>query len=312
MRRANAELGAEMAPVFAGLDIGGSKVAAALVDGDGAELAFAACPWLAAGGTRALRRTADSLLERLTRSLAEEGLEVAGAGIAVPELVDLDGRVASEDVIPGLASYDLTELTTRWAGAGRTVIESDVRAAALAESRLGAGRGRDSFAYVSVGTGISSCLVQRGIPWPGAHGGAILLGSGTIGQLDGTPGLLEQIASGPAILEHYRDLGGALGTVPELLAAYATDAAARAAVSRAGRALGLGLAIVINLLDPEAVVVGGGLGSVPGPLWDQTLQSVEKHVYWEAARATPLIQAELGPRSGAVGAALSSCVMHVG
>jgi glucokinase len=223
----------------------------------------------------------------------------------VAELVDLGGAIVSEAVIPGLANEDLVG---RWSSQRRVVVESDVRAAALAEARLGAGRGHSSFAYISVGTGISYCLVIDGEPWTGSGGGAILLGSAVMAECAGAPWVLEEIASGTALLAYYHELGGELPTVVDVLRTPDLDrpvaAAAAAAIGRAARALGIGISVVVNLLDPAAVVVGGGLGSATGPYWDQALQSAREHTYQDRARDTPIVQAHLGARAGAIGAAL--------
>ena len=90
------------------------------------------------------------------------------------------------------------------------------------------------------------------------------------------------------------------------------DRPAAASVSRAARALGIGISVVINLLDPAAIVVGGGLGSATGPYWDQALHSAREHTYAAGARDTPIVQAHLGARAGAIGAALIGARVDVG
>jgi glucokinase len=288
-----------------GVDIGGTKVAASLVECGGAVLHFEARPMGARAGVAGVLALADELVEEMTVAGATLDLELVGLGIAVPELVDRSGHLASEAVIPGLARCDLAG---RWARLARGTVESDVRAAALAEARLGAGRPYGSFCYMSVGTGISYCFVQEGRPWPGSRGGAILLGSSVMAEFDngGRPlrWVLEEIASGPALLRRYRQLGGSRATVEEALATSTTEPAAATAIDEAAMALGIGIATLVNLLDPEAIVVGGGLGSAPGSYWRGAVDSARAHTYWEMARETPILQAQLGGRSAAVGAAL--------
>ncbi len=280
-----------------GLDIGGTKIAAALIDAGGETLAFESVPT----ETSAVLQAADQLIDRLVLAASGRGLAPAGIGVAVPELVDLEGRVASEAVIPGLADCDLRG---RWASVAPVVVESDVRAAALAEARAGAGRNRASFAYVSVGTGISYCLVIDGKPWAGDGGRAILLGSSVMAECDGTPVILEEIASGPALLARYHALGGKLATVAAVVDAAPDDDQAAAAISEAARALGIGLALIVNLLDPGLVVVGGGLGSAKGRFWEQARDTAREFVYADGARNTPIVRASLRAQAGAVGAGL--------
>jgi predicted NBD/HSP70 family sugar kinase len=106
------------------------------------------------------------------------------------------------------------------------------------------------------------------------------------------------------MLTRYRELGGVGATTEAVLAAYGKEEAATRAVGEAARAFGIGLGLLVNLLDPDVVVVGGGLGSAPGPYWDIGVAAARDHVWCEAARDVPILQAELGPRSAAIGAAI--------
>jgi hypothetical protein len=125
-------------------------------------------------GADRLRGELVAVLARLRSGLGlPAGLPV---GVAVPELVDLDGLISTDVVVPGLPG-DLRE----WTELGVVRVELDVRAAARAEAHVGSGRGFPSMAFMSIGTGISSAFVQHGVAWPGAHGAAILLGSGPLG-----------------------------------------------------------------------------------------------------------------------------------
>jgi glucokinase len=117
--------------------------------------------------------------------------------------------------------------------------------------------------------------------------------------------ILEEIASGPAMLARYLELGGGLAASPEeILRAFGREQSATRAVEEAARSFGIGVALLVNLLDPELVVVGGGLGSAPGPFWEGSVASARDHIWCDAARGLPILQAELGPRSQAVGAAI--------
>jgi predicted NBD/HSP70 family sugar kinase len=223
-------------------------------------------------------------------------------GVSVPELVDLDGLVATDAVVPGLTG-DLRE----WAEIGVECVESDVRAAAHAEARVGAGRGFPSFGYLSIGTGVSSTFVLDGVAWPGAHGAAILLGSGPFGpelSPDGRPCPLEELASGPAMVAAYRDLGGHARNAQGVLDRYDSDPLAARAVVEAGSAAGRGAALLVNVLDPHALIVGGGLGCVDGPYWHCLKAAARAQIWADAARRIPLLRSGLGPDAAAIGAAL--------
>ena len=288
-------------PIVVGVDIGGTKTAVVAVTMPDADVVFreviATQP---AHGAGRLRGELGTVLARLQSEL---GLRKRPpVGVSVPELVDLDGVVTTDVVVPGLAG-DLKE----WAELGVVRVESDVRAAACAEAHMGAGRGFASIAYLSIGTGISSTFVLNGVAWPGAHGAAILLGSGSLGArraADSRPYILEELASGNAIVAVYQSLGAHAESAREVLDRYSSDPLAAQVVDQAGQAAGHGVAVLVNLLDPHAVIVGGGLGCVDGPYWRCLQASARGYIWADAARDVPLLRSGLGPDAAAIGAAL--------
>jgi glucokinase len=290
-------------PIVVGVDIGGTKTAVVAVTLPEADVVFReVIATQAAHGAGRLRGELGTVLARLQSELGLR--ERPPVGVSVPELVDLDGVITTEVVVPGLAG-DLKE----WAELGVVRVESDVRAAASAEARVGSGRGFPSMAYVSIGTGISSTFVLNGVAWPGAHGAAILLGSGSLGprrNADSRPYILEELGSGTAIVAIYQSLGGHAETAREVLDRYASDPIAAQVVNQAGGAAGHGVAVLVNLLDPHAVIVGGGLGSVDGPYWRCLQATARAHIWADAARDVPLLRSGLGPDAAAFGAALAA------
>jgi glucokinase len=290
-------------PIVVGVDIGGTKTAVVAIALPRADVKF--CEVIATQAAHGAGRLRGELGTVLARLRFELGLrEHPPVGVSVPELVDLDGVVTTDVVVPGLAG-DITQ----WAELGVVRVESDVRAAACAEAHVGAGRGFPSIAYLSIGTGISSTFVQNGVAWPGAHGAAILLGSGSLGSRPGSgsrPYILEELASGTAIVAGYQSLGGHAGSAREVLDRYSSDPLATQVIDQAGHAAGHGVAVLVNLLDPHAVIVGGGLGSVEGPYWRGLRASARAHIWADAARDVPLLRSGLGPDAAAIGAALAA------
>src|SRR5258708_32174541 len=141
-----------------------------------------------------------------------------------------------------------------------------------------------------MGTGISSRFVMNGVAGPGAHGAAILLGSGSLGlgrNSDSRPYILEELASGTAIVAIYQSLGGHAETAREVLDRYASDPIAAQVVNQAGGAAGHGVALLVNLLDPHAVIVAGGLGCVDGPSWPCLQATTRAHIWAHAPRDAP-------------------------
>jgi glucokinase len=287
--------------VAAGIDVGGTKTAVIAIALPAAEIIFREVfPTQPALGADRIRGQLVLILDRMSSELALD--ERPPVGVSVPELVDLEGLVVTDVVVPGLTG-DLK----KWTDIGVGHVESDVRAAAYAEARLGSGPVFPSFAYVSIGTGISSAFVHDGTVWPGAHGAAILLGSGPFGpQLrpDGRPYPLEELASGPALVAAYRAGGGRAESAPEVLDRYAYDPLAAQVVAAAGSAAGQGVALLVNVLDPHAVIVGGGLGCADGPYWNFMETAVRDHIWADSARLIPLLRSRLGPDAAAIGAAL--------
>ena len=225
-------------------------------------------------------------------------------GVGICELVDRSGEIRSGVSIP----WTRAEVVEALLPLGPVTVDADVRAAALAEARLGAGRPFGSFVYVTVGTGVSCCVVRGGEPDPGARGFAQLIGSSRVRVPCGEELLTvapEDVAAGPAIAAGFAARSGdALSAEQVLQRAAAGDAAAADVVGDAATVLGSFVALLVNVLDPEAVVVGGGLGAAGGPYWHAVERAVREHVWAEDARSLPVVRAALGADAGIVGAGL--------
>ena len=264
--------------LIVGIDAGGTKLAAALVDvRDGRLLERRDAPTERQRGGDAVLTDCVALAKQVAGGHAVEAI-----GIGVPELVSPDGRIGSA------ANWDWRD--GRWKSALDAIapahVESDVRAAALAEARLGAGRDLSSFLYMTIGTGISHTFVIAGTPWRGARGNAIV---------SGAP-LVEEVASGSA-------LAGAAGKAraEDVLSSPAHEPIVEAAV----HALGIELARLVNAFDPDAVVIGGGLGLVPG-FRDRVVARMRPEIYAESTRDLAVLPGLLGVDAGVIGAALAA------
>jgi glucokinase len=258
-----------------GIDVGGSKILAASVDvSTGAVLRELRAPTpVSAGGERVLEACVE-----LARELAPEG--PAAVGIGLCEFVDLSGAPTS--------AYTVDWRGLDVAGAFRdgtpVRIESDVRAAALAEACFGAATRFDPFVYLVVGTGVSHTLVLHGRPYEGARGNAIVVGAPPV----------ERTAGGLALAER---------AGVERAELVLSDPERATFVDSAADELGRSLAALVNALDPEAVVIGGGLGLVDR-YRERVATAARMAIEHEATRELPIVPAALGSRSGAIGAAL--------
>jgi glucokinase len=259
-----------------GIDVGATKLAAALVDLDAARISgpSARRPTLPERGPDAV--LADCVA--LAREVAGDE-PVAAVGLGVCEIVDPDGRVRSHVTV----DWRDTDIEAAFAPLAPVRVESDVRAAALAEARRG--RERD-FLYVSVGSGISHCLVADGRPRAGARGSAINTGAPLVEAWSG--GLALARRSGRRRAEDALE-----------------DPAAAATVEEGARRLGAVLATLVNALDPAAVVFGGGLG-LHRRYRERVVTAMRAAIYDDAVRDLPVRSAALGVGAGVVGAALAA------
>ncbi|WP_152363951.1 ROK family protein [Microlunatus speluncae] len=289
------------------LDIGGTKIIAALVDPSDRSLIHRrrfAMPGPSGAADPGLRTTL-AAAEDLVRAAERLQVRIAAVGAGFPEYVR-DGRVTSDEVLgAGVAPDHVLEAAL---GPGiPLLIDADVRLGAIAEAGLGAGRGVDSFVYVSWGTGLSATLVIDGACWPGAHGEAIALGEFPLPAGIGDPesSTLEGFASGTGIARRYAAASGVAepdGARAVLARRSAGDAVAAGVIDGAATALGLSLAAVVRLLDPVAVIMGGGLGSAGESLLGQVVTAARPGLA-DGSRCRWL-RAGLGPDSVLIGAAL--------
>ncbi len=287
-----------------GIDVGGTKVSGGIVDLDSGTI----------HGRRQIATGSDRggaavLADTVTLALALKedaqrlGLPVARLGVGVAELVDLRGRVFSDHRI-------------RWSGldAGAafgavlpTVLSADVRAAALAEARLGAGRGVRDFYFVTIGTGVAGVLVLDGVPYAGARGAALVIANSLERYLCPSCGaehrqMVEDVASGPALALAC----GAASAEAVLAAAQKGEPRALAAIDRATGELGRVLALLADGLDPEVMVIGGGLGCAPGPYFDALAAHIRAGLWDGVTNPVKITQARMGPDAGLIGAALAT------
>jgi glucokinase len=292
-----------------GLDVGGTKIAGGIVEFPSGNIRIKqTIPTRADRDGREVLSDALALAEHLVAQAVKVGSALAGIGVGVPELVDLEGNVTSGYRI-GWRGLPIQASFSRLAPA---TLQADVRAAALAEAMFGAGKAYNLFVYVTVGTGISYSLVQGGNPYAGARGNAELLASSPLTTTCTRCGallhpVLEEIASGPALVARYNKLSDRLVKQAEevMAAVEANDAVASRVVRSAGEALGTSLGLLINVLDPEAMIVGGGLGLCGGLYWTSFETSTREHIWADDTRDLPILPASLGTDAGFIGAAAS-------
>lgn len=287
------------APLVIGLDVGGTKILAGLVDRDGNVLAEHEVTSPSASQPGVL-----DALDAAVEALLDERVVALGYGIPA-NLERGTGRILHAMNLP-LADVDLVgRARVRY---GLPVgIENDGSAAALAEWRRGAGRGTSNLVMLTLGTGVGGGIVLDGGLFRGwAELGHLVVREGGLPCTCGGRGHLEVLASGHAADRVARELYGPDADAHELITrASAGESEARAALSDIGGSLGAAIASLVNVFDPELTVIGGGFGAAAGDLLlEPALEAARREAVPPADRTLRLVPAQLGAEAGLVGAGL--------
>jgi glucokinase len=308
-----------------GIDLGGTKIEAVVVDSGNTVLGSARRPTPVKGGPPDV---AEKMAEALTEAARAAGFkpsELQGVGVGSPGIVDSDGAVSSARNLPGWEGrFELGPTLSKALGTP-VFVGNDVQVATDAEFKLGAGKPYKSLLGVFWGTGVGGGLILGGKPWTG-RGGAGEIGHMVV-EIDGARcpcgrrGCLEAYA-GRAAMEARARRRVEKGRKTDLFtlmkehgrprltssiwwhALERGDKLATQIIDEAVRALGAGIASAVNLLDVEAVVIGGGLGVRFGqPFADRISKAMQPHLFNDE-RPPDVHVAGLGDLGGALGAAL--------
>ena len=283
------------------IDVGASKIAGALVGDTFEILHHETVP-----ARTALYGDADpdlaitkGLINALLQVAKDKNLEVIKGGACFAEYVTPDHLLNSKDQIAWSVQpkEDFAALTGfAW------VIESDVRAMALAEAR--AANVKD-FLFITVSSGISHALVIGGKPWAGETGEAIGFGITQIDNSQESP-ILEQFSSGLGIARRYQKATGTDVTSAEIVfAQYEKDPIAKEIIGSAAAVLGKSLAAMVDFLDPAKIVIGGGLWLGSDLYRNLVLASYEKNVT-KRRKAPEVINSVAGSNAAVIGAAIAA------
>ena len=310
-------------PLFIGIDLGGTTLKGSLVSPTGEII----------HETRSdtEKQDAGALLDQVIRSALalrddkSAGGQVGGIGIGIPGLVNRrTNRVEVMPNLPELSEIDITTELSRQTGLP-VILDNDANAAAYGELQVGAARGRKEVFFITLGTGIGAGLIINGQIYRGAAGFAGEFGHMTIDPEGiecacGNIGCLETIASGPNIVRRtrerlYRDRTSSLSrlaiprdrefTAEDIArAAREGDEMAQVMMERTGMFLGIALAAVINLLNVEMVVMGGGVMDAGDLILKPTIKETRRRAFPPSFGSCEIVIARLGPTAGMIGAAL--------
>jgi glucokinase len=307
------------------IDLGGTKIIAAAVLSTGEIISRKYSLTLADEGPRpVINRLSSAVAETMAQARLKTS-DIAGIGIAAAGIIDTkEGIVTTSPNLSGWRDVPLRDIIAERLGL-TTYLINDASAAALGEHRFGAGRGVDNLIYLTVSTGIGGGIIIDGELYLGADGCA-----GEIGHMIiethgpqcncGKFGCLEALASGSAMTEEsvrrlnqgekssiIRLVDGRLESITAetvSLAARKGDSLACDIVARAATYLGIGLANLVNIFNPELIVIGGGVSKMGNMLLAPARKAIREIAFKLPARTARIVRARLGSNAGIIGAAV--------
>ncbi|MGA8186260.1 MAG: ROK family protein [Terriglobia bacterium] len=309
-----------------GIDVGGTKIAGGLVDKKGRLDKTVTLPTKAKEGFETSFGQVLTVIRRLINQ-AGGADQVKGIGICCPgPLNPRTGEVINPPNLPGWTNINFTERVEKEFQIPAR-LENDANAAGLAEVLFGAAVGHNDVFYVTVSTGVGTGIIIDKKIYHGKNGIAAEGGHVTIDHHSpyicgcGTPGCIEALAAGPAMarrarvkLEQHHTLPSLLRErtqnhlsriTPEMIEETAADGdeVAKFIIEETGFFLGVWLAAMITLLDPDAIVIGGGVSRIGKPLFDKIRKTIPHYTINRQAIHTPLLPAKLQKDVGIFGAA---------
>ncbi len=311
-------------PVVA-VDIGGTKITSAVITRRGEMLSRIYRLTLAHEGPQKVISHIENAVRLSLRKAGLELSDIGGVGVAAAAIIDIGRGLVTE--APNLPRWRNIPLRDRLAESlGKPVfLLNDASAAALGEHRMGAGRGLDNLIYITVSTGIGGGLVINGQLYNGTDGCAAEIGH-MIVLIDGPlcncgkRGCFEAMASGTAIarMARQRLAAGAKSCLAELargkvedvtaemvaVAARRKDGMALSVIAEAARYLGIGLANLVNIINPQMVIIGGGVSKMGAMLFGPARKSMKEHAFKLPARTVRVVRPRLGMDAGLMGAAM--------
>jgi len=311
-----------------GVDIGGTKIATGLIDHAGRLQKKVVLPTLAHKGREASLDQVYRSIRELTKLAKTDMKDIEGIGVCAPGPLDPRlGIVHNPPNLPGWKEVPLVDLI-RKKFRKKTRLENDANAAGMAEVLWGAAHGYKQVFYVTVSTGIGTAVIIDGKIYHGKNGMAGEGGHMTISYdaCDarcncGNTGCIEALASGPYTVKRLKErlrkdpslktdlVDMADGDIDNITmvtigeAAREGDVLAQATIEEEGSLLGIWLGSIINILDPEIIVIGGGVSLLGNLIFRSIIKSVPQHSINIYAKKTPIVQAKLKRDVGILGAA---------
>lgn len=307
-----------------GVDIGGTNIKIALVDFDGKIIYSNTTPTRAEMGYEAGVNNIKQAIKDLMQETNQDSKTIEAIGFGLPGQIDYkEGVVKNLPNIPGWVNIPLGKIIEEEFSIP-TRLDNDVRCAALGELNFGAGKGCENLICITIGTGIGSGIVLNGKLVRGASNAAGEIGHIKM-ELNGGPlcgcgdyGCFEAYASGPSIVSMAKEYisGGKSAKYKEMAtdgiitpylvaqAALQGDAVSIQIFKQMGKIIGTGLTSVINLLNPEKIIIGGGVADAGEILLEPIRNTVIERAMPIQAHAVAIVPAQLANAAGVIGASL--------
>jgi glucokinase len=314
----------EAKPVLA-IDLGGTKIIAALVSHQGQVMAKEYYHTLAKEGPQSVINRIFSAIDHLLEGRNVALSQLHNISIAAAGAIDLErGVVTSSPNLPGWRDVPLRDMVSSKYEV-KTCLINDASAGALGEYHFGVGKGVNNLIYLTVGTGIGGGIIINGRLYLGPNGSAGEIGHITIDVNGprcscGNIGCLETLASGTAMArEAIRRISrGERSTLTEMMgdkienitaklvemAAQGGDSLALEVISQAATYLGVGMVNLVNIFNPEMIIVGGGVMQMADLLLEPARQVVEERAFKLSAQAVRIVPSQLGDNAAVLGAAV--------
>ena len=311
-------------PVLA-VDLGGTKIIAAIISDKGQVMAREYYLTLAEGGPQSVIDRILSAIDHILGSVNLDLSKLHSISLAAAGTIDLDkGLVTLSPNLPGWCNIPLRDIVKEKYRVD-TFLINDASAAALGEHHFGAGRGVNNLVLLTLGTGIGGGIIINGELYSGPCGSAGEIGHTTIDVNGprcgcGNVGCLEMLASGTAIAQEAvrrisqgerssltKILDGKVAniTAKEVsLAAQNGDSLALAVISQAATYLGVAMVNLVNIFNPEMIIIGGGMAQMGDFLLNTARQVVKERAFPLSAQAVRIVTAQLGDNAGVLGAAV--------
>jgi len=311
-------------PVLA-IDLGGTKTITAIVSANGQILAEERCLTQADEGQSSVVNRLLSAVDHILSLKNISPSQLDSISIAAAGCIDIErGLVISSPHFPGWSNVPLRDIV-RDKYRVATFLLNDASAAVLGEHRFGSGRGANNLILLTVGTGIGGGIIINGKLYGGLSGSAGEIGHMTVDAggpkcVCGNIGCLEMLASGTAMAREakrrlslgessslFQMVRGRIGaiTAEEIgIAAKGGDTLALDIIGKAATYLGVGMVNVVNIFDPEMIIVGGGVAKLGDLLLDPARRVVKERVFSASAREVRILLAQLGDKAGVIGAAV--------